>query len=269
MTLKVLTLNIWDLPFWFVKDRKKRIKNLPEYLKKSGADIICLQESFDVENRSFLKEQLSGSYMMAGDVIETRRILFIKLFDMTGGLVVFSKFPITSSRFVPYSRFLNSAISETLGRKGFLEVIVETPIGDVKIVNTHMHQETHFFSQKIRFKQTEKMVMKTNNYDKPIILAGDFNENYLMKEYEFAELFRTTGFSDPSKFKEGEPISPTYRPENTYVDNFLSRIHSPKRYDYILVKNLDKAGLKVTEYKPEYLTPPISDHDPLFLTLST
>ena len=55
MTLKVLTLNIWDLPFWFVKDRKKRIKNLPEYLKKSGADIICLQESFDVENRSFLK----------------------------------------------------------------------------------------------------------------------------------------------------------------------------------------------------------------------
>lgn len=119
MKLKVISFNIWDLPLFFVKNRKERIKRTAEYLKKSNADIICIQESFDIKNRLFLKDTLTDVYYMAGDTEETRRLLFFKLFDMSGGLVVFSKFPIIKSNFVSYSRIFNSALGEILARKGF------------------------------------------------------------------------------------------------------------------------------------------------------
>ncbi len=268
MQIKIITFNIWDLPFWFVKDRKKRVAGIAEYLRNSDADIVCLQESFDIYNRAFLRDKLKDKYQIAGDAKDHRRILFIKLFDVTGGLVVFSKFPVVSSRFVPYGRFLNSTITEAFGRKGFLEVTVKTPLGNLKIVNTHMHHETVFFDRKIRLIQTTKMIMKTNGDQLPTIIAGDFNEDYLMREDEFTELFKTTGFSSPIKLEDGERMQPTYRPGNAYVDNWRNRIRFPKRYDYMLVRNIDKMGLRVVKYEPEYLDPPLSDHDPLLLTLS-
>ncbi len=267
--IRILSFNIWDLPLWFVKDREIRIRNIAKYIKKSDADVICLQESFDVGHRILLRDQLKEKYQIAGDAMETRRILFVKLFDMTGGLVVFSKFPIVRSQFIPYGRFLNSDITEMLGRKGFLEVFVKTPAGEFRIVNTHMHQESIFFDKIIRLRQMTKMIMKMDHSEVPTVLAGDFNEDHLMDDGEFAELFKKTGFSNPLKLKSGEEMPPTYRPENRYVDNWWNRIRFPKRYDYMLVKNLSEAGLRVVDYRPRYITPPLSDHDPLLLILET
>ncbi|MCL5224049.1 MAG: endonuclease/exonuclease/phosphatase family protein, partial [Patescibacteria group bacterium] len=224
MKLKVLTFNIWDLPFWFVKDRKARIIGIEKYIERSDADIVCVQESFDVYHRTFLKKKLNGLYYMAGDARETRRILFIKLFDITGGLAVFSKFPIIESKFVPYNRFLNSSIAETFARKGFLEVLIKTPLGNVRVVNTHMHQEAFFFDKNIRFRQTTKMIMRTNSDETPTILAGDFNQNHMMLEGEFAELFRSTGFSSPTRLGTEERTPPTYRPSNMYNGIWINKI---------------------------------------------
>jgi endonuclease/exonuclease/phosphatase family metal-dependent hydrolase len=52
------------------------------------------------------------------------------------------------------------------------------------------------------------------------------------------------------------------------VDNWLNRIRFPKRYDYVFVKNTDAVGLQVVRYEPEYLKPPLSDHDPVILELA-
>ena len=268
MRMKVITFNIWDLPFWFIKDRKKRIAGIVQYLKNSDADVICLQESFDIYHRAFLCDALKDRYHIAGNTKDHRRILFFKLFDVTGGLIILSKFPILYSRFVPYNRFLNSAITEALGRKGFLEVICKTPRGNLKVVNTHMHQETLFFSRKIRLRQTANMLRRTNHDQLPTIIAGDFNENYMIREHEFAELFKLTGFLVPSVCGRKSDSEPTYRPDNRYVDNWLNRIRFPKRYDYVFVKNTDAVGLQVVRYEPEYLKPPLSDHDPVILELA-
>ena len=46
--LRVVSFNIWDLPYWFVKDRKQRILLIADYLQRLDAEIVCLQESFDV-----------------------------------------------------------------------------------------------------------------------------------------------------------------------------------------------------------------------------
>jgi hypothetical protein len=38
--LKIVSFNIWDLPYWFVKNRKQRILQIAEYLQRLDAEII-------------------------------------------------------------------------------------------------------------------------------------------------------------------------------------------------------------------------------------
>src|SRR5438132_12796636 len=56
--LKIVSFNIWDLPYWFVKNWRQRILQIAEYLQRLDADIVCLQESFDVHHRRLLYEHL-------------------------------------------------------------------------------------------------------------------------------------------------------------------------------------------------------------------
>ena len=268
MELKVLSFNIWDLPLFFVKNRKARIKGTAEYLKKLNADIICLQESFDTKHRLFLKDALTDNYYMAGDTEETRRILFFKLLDMSGGLVIFSKFPILESNFVSYSRLFNSAAGEVLARKGFLEAIVKTPKGKIRILNTHLHEETPLFDQAVRMSQLAKLFGLIRQDNLPTILTGDFNEEALMHQEKFSALFDSRGFKHPIKAANAKDVVPTHRPGNPYVDNWMNRTSIPKRYDYILIKGMDKLGLAATRYEPQIINPPLSDHDPILLVLS-
>lgn len=268
MELKILSFNIWDLPLFFVKNRKARIRGTAEYLKNLDADIICLQESFDINNRLFLKDSLTDDYYMAGDTEETRRLLFFKLFDMSGGLVIFSKFPILESNFISYSRLFNSAVGEVLARKGFLEAIIKTPKGKVRILNTHLHEETPFFGQTVRMSQLAKLFGLVKQDELPTILTGDFNEEALMHQDKFSALFDSRGFTHPIKSVLASDVAPTYRPGNPYVDNWINRTSISKRFDYILVKGMDKLGLVATKYEPQIINPPLSDHDPILLELS-
>jgi endonuclease/exonuclease/phosphatase family metal-dependent hydrolase len=264
MQIKVLSFNIWDLPLFFVKNRKKRFEGLIKYLKEVDADIICLQEAFDVKHRAELREEFKIKYSIAGNG-DSRKILFVKVFDTTGGLMVLSKFPIKTKKFVPYSRIFNSAIGEVLARKGFLDVVVETPKGDLRIVNTHLHEETPFFDRAVRLFQLKKILGRINNIDLPAILVGDFNQQSLLHQKDFSEHFDLSGFAHPLVDSVNLP---TYRPENIYVDNWLNRTKTPKRFDYILTRRIDGLGLKSVRYEPQHLKTDLSDHDPLLLVLS-
>lgn len=142
--MKIISFNVWDLPLFFVRNRKSRFEGLLKYLEKSDADIVCLQEAFDVDHRERLIERFKDKYNHIGDA-DSRKILFTKVFDKTGGLMILSKFPVKFKRFVPYSRIFNFAVGEIFARKGFLEAILETPTGDLRVINTHLHEETPFF----------------------------------------------------------------------------------------------------------------------------
>lgn len=264
MKLEILSFNIWDLPLFFVKHRRERVLNIAEYLVKQNADVICLQEAFDVEHRVFLAEKLkSQGYYAAYGTHRMRKILFFKVFDATGGLLIFSKFPIRSSHFTSFSRYDNSAFGEFLAQKGFLETILETPSGLLRVVNTHLHEETPFFIDKsIRLRQLRHLFDVMSGGDIPTILTGDLNQHAIANQEEFAELFQSVGFEHPTRSSE-----PTYRPENRYVDTWMNRTRLPKRYDYMLTKGIDTLGFRATHYAPVPLFPPLSDHDPVLLTL--
>lgn len=264
MQVKILSFNIWDLPLFFVKNRKSRFEGLIKYLKEVDADIVCLQEAFDVKHRERLCAEFGKIYSIAGNN-DFRRILFLKVFDTTGGLMILSKFPIKFKRFVPYNRVFNSAIGEVFARKGFLEVVVETSTGDLRVVNTHLHEETPFFDRSVRLFQLKKILEKIDGEDLPAVLVGDFNQQSLLHQQDFAKHFDLSRFSHPLR---DSMHLPTYRPENIYVDNWLNRTKTPKRFDYILTRRIDGLGLRAVRYEPQHLKTDLSDHDPLLLVLS-
>ncbi|MDO8504907.1 MAG: endonuclease/exonuclease/phosphatase family protein [Candidatus Liptonbacteria bacterium] len=268
MELKVLSFNIWDLPLWFVKNRKERLLGTIKYLRDLDADIVCLQESFDVKHRKILHENLKDIYFFSGAMAKSRKVLFFKVFDKSGGLVTLSKYPILQSNFVPYSRVFNSAVGEALARKGFLETVVKTPVGELKVVNTHLHEETFLFDRTLRLKQLGKIFQQFNGRGIPAILVGDFNQHSMERQEDFSELFELIGFYHPLRYNNESHEAPTYRPGNPYVESWPNRTRGPKRFDYILVKGLKQMGLHAEYYHPQYLNPPLSDHDPLLLVLS-
>src|SRR5262249_38163106 len=183
--LKVVSFNIWDLPYWFVKNRRQRILLIAEYLQRLDAEIVCLQESFDVHHRRLLYEHLGlERYYASGGFEETRKVPLAS-FDTTGGLVIFSKFPIIRYKFIPFNQFTPSLI-EHIGRKGVLEATIETPYGVVQLFNIHLHVGKHFLAHSIRVKQLKSVLELMKSYGNvPVILAGDFNEDALMDQKKF------------------------------------------------------------------------------------
>lgn len=265
--LKIVSFNIWDLPYWFVKNRRQRILQIAEYLQRLDAEIVCLQESFDIHHRRLLYEHLGlERYYASGGFEETRKAPFA-VFDTTGGLVIFSKFPITQHKFVPFNQFTPSLV-ERIGRKGVLEATVETPYGTMQVFNIHLHMGSNFLARSIRFRQLKSILecVKLQRH-LSVILAGDFNENILAEQRKFVAMLQSIGLAHSLHFEQYEYL-PSYSRNNPLVNNWLNREKYSRRLDYILVGLTEDFDLKVRQYELMYLTPPLSDHDPVFLSLS-
>jgi endonuclease/exonuclease/phosphatase family metal-dependent hydrolase len=258
--MKIITYNIWDLPLWFVRNRKKRLLEIGRLLTTQGADIICLQESWTLDHRKALSEYIRAEGYH--DAVHQENIK-----RANGGLLTFSKFPIRSVRFIPFGR-RGLSISEIIGNKGVLETIVETPKGLLRILNIHLHHQSSKLikTKKIRLRQL-RIVFATLKKETslPTILAGDFNENNMMEEVSFKKVFEKAGYIHHGSSTE---VLPTYRIENYFVNNWLNRVPQSQRYDYILTKDIEQGGLHFHSYTPWYISPALSDHDPVVLTLA-
>lgn len=265
MHLRVLSFNIWDLPLWHVKRRTERIERIAAHLASLNLDVVCLQEAFDTSHREFLRRALGKEYRMT-DGGKPRGIFFTKL-DTTGGLVTFSRFPIREYAFVPFNRLTNVGVPEFFARKGFLDAVVETPAGPIRVVNTHLHSPSFLFGDsRIRRRQLRTILraVDAQSGELPALIAGDLNENNLDMRGVFGRLISQFRFLHPTR----GALRPTYRPENHYVEeSWINRVPSPLRLDYFLSRGAEQYGLRVARYEPLYLRPPLSDHDPVLLVL--
>jgi len=270
--MKIISLNIWDVPLWFSVKRGERISRLGEFFKKQGVEIICLQESFDVKHRNDLHNYLGKSFYKASESDtngKTRRVLLFKRLDLTGGLVTFSKLPIRKSYFVHFRRFVDMLFFEYIGRKGVLETIIETPKGPLLVMNTHFHTGRTSVDHRVRLKQLRQLLKAAKAVrNMPTIIAGDFNENDMFKEKDFAHLLRKAGFQDPAR-GEKEEARPTIRFGNRYASKtWFNRSPKSRRIDYILTNNLESFGWKIADFKVlDQPKNPFSDHDPVMLEI--
>ena len=261
--MKIISLNIWDLPAWFVKDRSKRIDRIRDFFHGINPDIICLQESFDPDHRvqlaGFFREH---GYAASDEHIRSRNVMGRKM-DTTGGLVTFSKFPILETRFVPFRRLFFSPI-EALGRKGILMTLLDTPHGTLRIINLHLHKKSFLWDEEIRFSQLEILFMILQFLEPmPTVMAGDFNQQDLIENEFFLRLIHQNHFVHPTY----KTLEPSYRMENKYVNTWMNKIAYSKRLDYIFYHNINALRLRHERYGVLYRDEPMSDHDPIVLDL--
>ena len=261
--IKIMTFNIWDLPLWFNKERRARIAKVAEYLKSQKADIICLQETWDAANQVFLREQMSPEYFCAFGEKHSQKYWLKDFANYCGGMMIFSKFPISEEAFCPFFRY--SSVCEMMGHKGFLEAVVETPWGKLRIVDTHLHSWI-FWGGKFRMRQLKKIMKRLGKGGAPVILAGDFNQHDILGREPFAALLAENEFSLPAS-EDALFSVPTYRKENPFVDMWPNRVPFSHRLDYIFTRGLEAWGFEVKDQRPIVLEPPLSDHDPVELIL--
>ncbi|CAL5979329.1 Neutral_sphingomyelinase [Hexamita inflata] len=192
-SFKLLQLNIFCRPK-FVKThgRDFRTFRLNELLKISpNYDVICLQEYFECKsNRKMLDNfmqrlELQGfTYHITGPW-QGRCGAF-----MSGGLLIASKYPIVDYEAVPYKD--HGYASDSLTKKGFLYAKIQFPTKAVQIITTHLQanyntekeQPRHQKSTSNQLNQLSAFIQSTLNHDLPIILAGDFNIDALLDEFE-------------------------------------------------------------------------------------
>ncbi len=265
--IKIISFNIWDLPVPYNTTRRERVRQIISYLKKHDPDIICLQEAWDPVHRRRIHDELGRERYHAA-LNETFASRWLPFYNATGGLFTLSKFPVASEQFYAFKGF-TASLTDWLGNKGFVESRIEAPNGDLVLINTHLCHLEHASKQLLRrrYGQFDRLLRHIEqSHDKAVIVAGDFNEDDIMKRKEFSERLTASGLIHPHLAEA--PLAATYRHDNPFVDTWPNRVPSSQRYDYIFVRSLDKLGLSVEKYEPEYLNPVLSDHDPVVMTLT-
>ncbi len=251
VSLKVLTFNAWGLPITIPSQRKRRrLNRLPGALAAHDADVIVLQELFDVRARRRLLRELCPPYVTTDDAANVRRIMGLVPADTTGGLLVLSRYPIVDSRFIQHQLGPGTKPDERLGRKGAMLVRLALPLGPLTVFAIHLYAGTKSKDSGIRQAQLSRLLeeLAAQAGDEPVLLAGDINvsptagfperpgpNNPPSPEYA---LLTGAGFIDP------QPPNPTpvercvtwVPSRNPYAALPYQETKTDERYDYVMVR---------------------------------
>lgn len=237
--LSVITWNVWGLPF-ITPERPVRIDQIVTVLSESEADIISVQEAWLPADISKLKTGLEAAGY---------RSLHFRSFPLGSGLIIFSRFPMTSPKFEAF-RYGGKPHKPWHGDwyagKGFGSVRVETHLGPLIVVNTHLH--ACYKSSEYLVGQLAQMVDLARGIDSlteqgkiPCLLMGDLNS--LRDSLSFRLLSELTALR-PAK-------------------------RAPDCIDWILARDGVGVNSEVTRAGKLFVPPletgtPLSDHKPVF-----
>lgn len=175
MIIRLLSVNIWDLPLplpGFERDRRRQrlLKQLPAV----AADLILIQEAFLPPFRWRLRQLLAGHQVDA--LVRSRRRPLLLNIDGAGGLLVFSRWPISETVFEASRPFRFMKPDERIGRKGCLWTSIETPVGTLLVGNVHLYAGNRRSDARVRARQAQQ-ILEDHPLDPetPTVLAGDFN----------------------------------------------------------------------------------------------
>lgn len=258
MKLSVLTWNIWDTPYFGSRKNSQRLDSFIDYLYMRVPEIIFIQESFDPSRRAVFLSNLETcalGYNVPKNASEERRILgLIPFFDATGGLITLSKYPITSSDFHAFETSGRS-FDERFCGKGYTKTFVNTPNGEVLVVNTHLSNRPQ--DVEIRVAQLEQLLQELRDVEAPIFLGGDFNTTRFLdgtgEQTEEFEMIEDAGFADSLVGREED--FETFSHSNVYS-------HYPEhgRIDFVFYKEGKEVRINPRRSQMLGTDIPISDH---------
>ena len=243
MKMKILTANIWRYYEW-----KKRKEKLANFLKKENADIVFLQEvAYDERLKEKWKNQIEEINEQVGYSSST----FGKLMEMKKwhekpiDWIMFYGFGVLSKYPIKHSEVIILPPVEKNKKFGFMYVIIETPKGNIDLINVHFENTNK--GSKEHLKQTLNWCKKKNI--KPII-AGDFNMKIIEDLKEIAE--------------ENYEISYLIKPYKSFMPTEFSHDKVPITLDYIIIHKEKFKFINVG-----CINNNISDHNPVVAEIKT
>ncbi|MBL0182348.1 MAG: endonuclease/exonuclease/phosphatase family protein [Chitinophagaceae bacterium] len=270
-TLRVLT---WNLSSWGESNRSDGKKTdyeeeMTEVIKKSNADILCLQEYVylkDKKVRDTISPALKESGYKYSYFVQTNYTYRIYQTTVITGVAIISKYPIvdTAHFFYDYDDYAEPIIYADIKVNDRTVRIFSTHLQSVMFDNYHyqiLHNlkdprkasitESKAIAYRLRNAyikragQAELLNKKVKESPYPVIICGDFND--VPNSYSY---FTAKGGLQDAFLKKGSGFGKTLR------------IISPTlRIDYILAdKKFD-----VTQYKKTEV--PYSDHYPILADL--
>jgi|LakMenEpi03Aug12_release.lakeMendotaPanAssembly.Ray.scaffolds.fasta_scaffold21081_3 hypothetical protein len=180
--MNFVTYNIQLLP-WM----KKQYNIFSKFIKKY--DIIFIQEAFF----SFYPKH--GKLKILS-ILNKYNFAYSPMphYKVDGGLIIASRYPIIYRKFIP---FTCSESVDRLSEKGFLHCIINSPLGYIHCINTHM-QSAYLDDEwpytghhlETRVKQLKQLIEFVVTVHGKIIIGGDFNVVNDTEENAVKEIFK-------------------------------------------------------------------------------
>jgi endonuclease/exonuclease/phosphatase family metal-dependent hydrolase len=169
--LRVLTWNVWGVPA-ITSHLDERMAAIPAAIATLGPDIVFLQELWEPRHAESVGRKLGELGFRHSRAFDTPA--------GATGLFVASKFPLGAGAFRPFSlgRMPHSFWHlDWMVEKGVANVVVETPLGALRVENTHLQAQyrTDRYGPERLAQAAEIVLMNRSHANEALLLAGDFN----------------------------------------------------------------------------------------------
>ncbi|SRR5579885_481791 len=226
-SLSLLTYNTQLMPFYAgaVDDLNQpgiRAADIPA--KIAQYDVVIMEELFDRDLRNSMIQSMSKNYPYHTNVVgqDGSKIL-------TGGTMIFSKWPIQSENQIVYQA--GSGL-DALASKGAVYARIDKNNKIYHVIGTHLQAGDPAENANVRAKQLQELALFIDTLSipaaEPLLLGGDFNINQFDKELENLQgilnvsLIENTGY--------------TYSDDG--MVNTMSVSKNRGRIDYLFYSNL-------------------------------
>lgn len=261
-------MNVWALPVPLPGARnRQRFQRLLPGIARMDAEVVALQEVFDVGLRERMVAELGGSYHYTADAIGHRRFLGVGRADRTGGLLTLTRYPIMASIFKPHRLPAEARTTERLAAKGMQLVRVVVPGGSFVFGNLHLHAGGSARDARVRATQYAAIREALVDFagDSLVILAGDFNVHQHVRPagLQGGEIAQITSLGLVDALADGHAGRITYsRRHNRFARLWYSAARRDERYDYILYKPGTGWRVRVSRGQVVFTDPEdvVSDH---------
>ena len=263
-TIRILSINIWDLPIPLpFTSKRRRLNDLLRRFPAEGADIVLFQEVFRPRFRQQMAAHLNGYH--ADPFLRASRRLGPLRMDRTGGLVTLSRWPIEQARFIPARHFAGKKPDEQIGRKGWMWTTLATPAGSLHVANVHLYAGNSPRDARVRGLEVRHMLRSVPS-DGPVLLAGDFNMavGFEMPEHGPTgfDLMRRAGLDEVADgLSDGMA---TMSPSTNRWANYVLWHRPDRRLTQVFTRGLSV----VTPPRLALDDPPVSDHYGLVVELA-
>ncbi len=226
----------------------ERMEGILNKIVEMDADVLCLQEVFDLEAAYILHSHLQNRYSHFYLNIAPRAA------GVGSGLFIASRYEIQDPQFTPFD---NLKGQEAISNKGFFDFkILNQGKPIAHIMNTHFLSLEGEKCAQIRREHLDQMAARIGSL--PTLILGDLNIHFAGEEYRrHAHFF--SRFND--LFTEKQP---------TYSSFFEKGRKEFFIYDYALLSGGDYPNSKavcIPVYNLEKPLEALSDHNALFIRL--